>query len=202
MVAVAADVVEVRWLRAWSVYSNVKYRADDYDHYDHRREAQESPDQKLKTAIIKFGEVVRFAVPQACSSYRDATQDAEQELPQLADKLRSQEQPSIPTIAEGFRLAYALPFVDSDLHLFFWFRVTEQPYRIPFYATLLYYLSIPTSNEDAGAGEENTTKPPLGRLILDDFWKGFQAYLDKLAWRETRLCVRLTLLVLFVLSVP
>jgi len=35
-------------------------------------------------------------------------QDAEQELPQLAAKLRSQEQPSIPTIAEGFRLAYAL----------------------------------------------------------------------------------------------
>jgi hypothetical protein len=27
-------------------------------------------------------------------------------------------------------------------------------------------------------------------LVLDDFWKGFQAYLDKLAWRETRLCVR------------
>jgi len=68
--------------------------------------------------------------------------------------------------------------------------VTEQPYKIPFYAALLYYLSIPTSNEDAGAAEENTTKPPLGRLILDDFWKGFQAYLDKLAWRETRLCVR------------
>ena len=89
MVAVAADVVEVRWLRAWSIYSNVKCCADDYDHYDHRREAQESPDQKLKTAIIKFGEVVRFAVPQARSSYRDATQDAEQELPQLADKLHS-----------------------------------------------------------------------------------------------------------------
>jgi hypothetical protein len=69
-------------------------------------------------------------------------------------------------------------------------RVTEQPYKIPFYAALLYYLSIPTSNEEAGASEENTTKPPLGRLILDDFWKGFQAYLDKLAWRETRLCVR------------
>ncbi|KAH9991616.1 MIF4G like-domain-containing protein [Russula compacta] len=130
-------------------------RRDDYEHYDHRREAQESPDQKLKVAIIKFGEV-----------------DAEQELPQLASKLRSQEQPSIPAIAEGFRLA-----------------VTEQPYKIPFYAALLYYLSIPTANEDAGACEESTTKPSLGRLILDDFWKGFQAYLDKLAWRETRLCI-------------
>jgi hypothetical protein len=88
----------------------IKHRPDDYDHYDHRREAQESPDQKLKTAIIKFGEVVCFSVPQARSSYRDGMQDAEQELPQLAAKLRSQEQPSIPTIAEGFRLAYVSSF--------------------------------------------------------------------------------------------
>jgi hypothetical protein len=39
------------------------------------------------------------------------TQDAEQELPQLAAKLQSQEQPNIPAIAEGFRLAYALVFL-------------------------------------------------------------------------------------------
>jgi nuclear cap-binding protein subunit 1 len=25
---------------------------------------------------------------------------------------------------------------------------------------------------------------------LEDFWKGFQGYLDQLAWREIRLCVR------------
>jgi nuclear cap-binding protein subunit 1 len=71
--------------------------------------------------------------------------------------------------------------------------ITEQPYKTPFYAALLYYLSIPTSSELPVAGEENgsasAAKPSLGRLILDDFWKGFQAYLDKLAWRETRLCV-------------
>ncbi|KAF8264305.1 MIF4G like-domain-containing protein [Lactarius quietus] len=135
-------------------------RRDDYDHYEHRREAQESPDQKLKAAIIKFGEV-----------------DAEQELPQLAAKLRSQELSSVPAIAEGFRLA-----------------VTEQPYKIPFYAALLYHLSIPDSDTNHAVGEEDNvsagfTKPSLGRLILDDFWKGFQAYLDKLAWRETRLCI-------------
>ena len=41
-----------------------KHRPDNYDHYDYRREASESPDQKLKTAIIKFGKVVRVAVPQ------------------------------------------------------------------------------------------------------------------------------------------
>ena len=60
---VGADVAEVRWLHVWTVNSNLKYYPDDYDHYDHRREAQESPDQKLKAAIIKFGEVVRFSVP-------------------------------------------------------------------------------------------------------------------------------------------
>ena len=100
-------------------HNNLKHHPDDYDQYDYRREAPESPDQKLKTAIIKFGEEVRVAVPLARSSYRDSTQDAEQELPQLAAKLRSQEQPSIPTIAEGFRLAYAfVSFFNPDLRLF------------------------------------------------------------------------------------
>ena len=30
---------------------------------------------------------------------------------------------------------------------------------------------------------------PIGKLILEDFWKGFQAFLDQQAWRELRLCV-------------
>lgn len=47
-------------------------------------------------------------MPWTRSSYRNGTQDADQELPQLAAKLHSQEQPSIPMIAEGFRFAYAL----------------------------------------------------------------------------------------------
>ena len=47
-------------------------------------------------------------VPPDYSFYSDDTQDAEQELPQLTAKLQSQEQPNIPAIAEGFRLAYAL----------------------------------------------------------------------------------------------
>jgi nuclear cap-binding protein subunit 1 len=75
-----------------------------------------------------------------------------------------------------------------------WSRITEQPYKIPFYAALLYHLSIPTANGDSGTSEERIVKAPLGRPILDDFWKGFQAYLDKLAWRETRLCVSPVLL--------
>jgi hypothetical protein len=62
------------------------------------------------------------------------------------------------------------------------FSVTEQPYKIPYYATLLQLLHNP--NDDSV-----TNGPSLGRQILDDLWKGFQIYLDKLAWRETRLCV-------------
>lgn len=64
------------------------------------------------------------------------------------------------------------------------FRVTEQPYKIPYYATILRLLyDVPA----VGSGE--TAELSLGRQVLDDLWKGFQAYLDKLAWRETRLCV-------------
>ncbi|PSS31995.1 hypothetical protein PHLCEN_2v2237 [Hermanssonia centrifuga] len=40
-----------------------------------------------------------------------------------------------------------------------------------------------------GAGVEDATGPSLGKQVLDDCWKGFQTFLDKLAWRETRLCV-------------
>lgn len=98
-------------MNVWPPHNNIKHPLDDYDHYDHRREVQESPDQKLKTAIIKFGEVVRIPVPPDCSFHSDGTQDAEQELPELAAKLQSQEQPNISAIAEGFRLAYALVFL-------------------------------------------------------------------------------------------
>lgn len=63
------------------------------------------------------------------------------------------------------------------------FRVTEEPFKIPYYATLIRILHDRT--------DEPIGTPPIGRLLLEDFWRGFQAYLDKLAWRETRLCVRL-----------
>ena len=73
MVAVGADVAEVRWLHLWTANSDLKHCPEDYDHYDHRRETQESPDQKLKAAIIKFGEVVSFSVPPDYSFYNDST---------------------------------------------------------------------------------------------------------------------------------
>ena len=65
--------------------------------------------------------------------------------------------------------------------------VTEQPYKIPFYTALLR--SLYNAPDQAESDE-----PVLGRLILEDFWKGFQGLLDKVAWRETRLCVILPLL--------
>ncbi|KAG6869697.1 hypothetical protein C0993_006334, partial [Termitomyces sp. T159_Od127] len=62
-------------------------------------------------------------------------------------------------------------------------RVTEQPYKIPYYAALVQLLHEPPTDAEDAEG-----KPLLGRLVLEDFWKGFQTYLDKLEWRETRLC--------------
>lgn len=63
--------------------------------------------------------------------------------------------------------------------------MTEQPYKIPYYAALLRLLHDPTEGENA----ESSTSSSLGKQVLEDFWKGFQGYLDKLAWRDVRLCV-------------
>lgn len=65
--------------------------------------------------------------------------------------------------------------------------VTEQPYKIPYYAALLRLLHEPTpQGEDVSATQPS---PSLGKQVLEDFWKGFQGYLDKLSWRDIRLCV-------------
>lgn len=85
------------------------------------------------------------------------------------------------------RIPYRVRTMSAEFVHAFWLtrlsRVTEQPYKIPFYAALLRLLHEP----------ENTSVPPntpsLGKQILEDFWKGFQAFVDKLAWREARLCV-------------
>ncbi|PPQ81070.1 hypothetical protein CVT25_014533 [Psilocybe cyanescens] len=118
------------------------------DEYEDRRRDYESPDDKLKTAIIKLGEV-----------------DPVEELPRLEQQIRDHVPRNIPVLSEAFRIG-----------------VTEQPYKIPFYAALLRLLHNTT--ELSIPGESS-----LGRVILEDFWKGFQAYLDKVEWRETRLCI-------------
>lgn len=63
-------------------------------------------------------------------------------------------------------------------------RVTEQPYKIPYYAAVLRLLHNPQDDGVAVAG------PSLGRQLLEDLWKRFHVHVDKRAWRETRLYVR------------
>jgi hypothetical protein len=75
----------------------------------------------------------------------------------------------------GLQQCCILSLTDTSIY-----RVTEQPYKIPFYAAVLRHLYEPTGVEET---------PPVGRMILEEFAKGFRAFLDKLAWRETRLCV-------------
>ncbi|KAF6762456.1 cap binding protein 80-PB [Ephemerocybe angulata] len=111
---------------------------DDYD--DRRRDHQETPDDQLKAAIIKLGEV-----------------DPSEELGRLEIRIREHIPRNIPLLSEAFRIS-----------------VTEQPFKIPYYATLLRQLH---------------NKTPIGRLILEDFWRGFQGYVDQTAWREARLCI-------------
>ncbi|KAF5372027.1 hypothetical protein D9615_008085 [Tricholomella constricta] len=120
---------------------------DDYD--DRRRESYETPEEKLKTAIIKLGEV-----------------DAVEELPRLQKQIQEFEPLNVANVSEAFRIG-----------------VTEQPYKIPYYAALIRLL------HDRPGEAISSEGPPLGRLVLEDFWKGFQAYLDQLAWREARLCI-------------
>ena len=59
--------------------------------------------------------------------------------------------------------------------------MTEQPFKIPYYAALLRLLYDRPASEEASE--------PLGRLVLDDFWKAFREFMEKHAWREMRLCV-------------
>ncbi|KAF9498218.1 cap binding protein 80-PB [Pleurotus eryngii] len=121
---------------------------DDWD--NNRRDAVESPEQRLKSAILKFGEV-----------------DAVEELPGLVKQIHAESTVVLPSsISEAFRIG-----------------VTEQPYKIPYYVALLRSLYDPSDVEGPPGA------PPLARQILEDFWKGFQAYLDKLSWRDTRLCI-------------
>ncbi|KAH9938689.1 armadillo-type protein [Fomitopsis serialis] len=131
--------------------------ADDYDSHG-RRETFDTPEQKLRKSIINLGEV-----------------DPVQELPRLASDIRAANDaataaggPAIPAISEGFRIG-----------------VTEQPFKIPYYAALLRLLH--DQPEDAEENPPAEASPPLGKQswrILE----GFQAFLDKLAWREIRLC--------------
>ncbi|KAN0097847.1 MIF4G like domain containing protein [Tylopilus felleus] len=98
--------------------------------------------------------------------------DPVQEVPRVAKQIR--EAPvTVAAISEGIRIA-----------------VTEQPYKIPYYAALLRLLHDPAPSElETVQASGSSALPSLGKLVLEDFWKGFQGYLDKLAWRDIRLCI-------------
>ncbi|KAJ4471983.1 MIF4G like-domain-containing protein [Lentinula aciculospora] len=124
---------------------------DDED--DRRRDVVESPQERLKNAIIKLGEV-----------------DPLQEISAVETRIREMAPLDIYNLSESFHIG-----------------VTEQPYKIPFYAALLRLLHNNPSEDGASIGVDGSS---LGKQILEEFWKGFQAYVDKLMWRETRLCIR------------
>ena len=100
----------------------------------------------------------------------------------MAKQIRQHVPLVVPVISEGFRIGCVSLTVFLLLCLTE-SRVTEQPFKIPYYAALLRLLYDPAD------GTASSDGPPLGQQLLEDFWKGFQAFLDKLAWRETRLCV-------------
>jgi hypothetical protein len=100
-------------------------------------------------------------------------------------QLRDQQNAAgIPAISEGLSIACV-----TSAHPHFVLmsmshsRVTEQPYKIPYYAAVLRLLHEPQDDGVAMAG------PSLGRQLLEDLWKRFHVNVDKRAWRETRLYV-------------
>ncbi len=62
------------------------------------------------------------------------------------------------------------------------YSVTEQPFKIPYYAALLRLLHDRPASEGASSS--------LGRQVLEDLYKEYLAFTYKHAWREIRLCVR------------
>ncbi|KAE9399085.1 hypothetical protein BT96DRAFT_957356 [Gymnopus androsaceus JB14] len=127
------------------------------DHDDRRQEVVESPQERLKNAIIKLGEV-----------------DPLQEIVAVESRIRE----LVPPVVSMYLLTrYAC-------------SVTEQPYKIPFYAALLRLLHNNTPPATTEEPSEASDEISLGKQILEEFWKGFQAYVDKLMWRETRICIR------------
>lgn len=92
-------------------------------------------------------------------------------------------------IADSLRIGYvAIKLFYADSLSKYVLSVTEEPYKTPYYAALLVLLHQPVGEtmDDSHAASDGL---PIGRAILEDFWKGFQTFLDNQAWRELRLCV-------------
>lgn len=186
-VVVIVDDQEVRIITIWvtSGISETEHISDqNYEYHDRRQEVvYETPEQKLRTAIIKLGEVVNYFsfvfLPRAdltCSTGRPGGASSSCETDTWTDTYcYTYHFWRVPHRVWVLRSHFVSPLNPRS--------VTEQPYKIPFYAALLRLLHDPEDTVESASG------PSLGKQILEDFWKGFQAFLDKLAWREARLCV-------------
>lgn len=69
--------------------------------------------------------------------------------------------------------------------------ITEQPYKTPYTAALFFLIAQPLPASDETA-EIPTTSP--AQPVFHELCKAFQLSLDRLAWRDLRLTVRLLLL--------
>lgn len=106
MVVVGEETTEVRkFSRMESEVTSTILTGLADDHDDRFNEPFESPEERLKKTIIKFGDVVRTELCGASSWSVNATycQDTEVEAPRLSKHLREIESPSIATIADGIR---------------------------------------------------------------------------------------------------
>ncbi|KAH7105316.1 MIF4G like-domain-containing protein [Auriculariales sp. MPI-PUGE-AT-0066] len=144
----------------------------DVDDYEDRRRGGNAPEfqpetleQRLRNIIVKFSDE-QPTEPTFTPSFERVTT-------QLLENASN-----VAAIADAFRIA-----------------VSELPFKSPFYAALLARLYAPRPEKD-GSAEQNgdataasETPQPLGRRVLEEFWKGFQGLIDKLAWQDLRQCI-------------
>ncbi|KZV85661.1 hypothetical protein EXIGLDRAFT_725587 [Exidia glandulosa HHB12029] len=122
----------------------------------------ETLEQRIKSIVVKFSDEQPLDP--------GFTPPFERVANQLFDNANQ-----VSAIAEGFRIA-----------------VSQLPFKAPYYAALLARLYAPRPKPETA--EQNGDAPPedpprLGRLVLEDYWKGFQTWLDKLSWPELRLSI-------------
>jgi nuclear cap-binding protein subunit 1 len=121
--------------------------------------------------------------------------DPQLELPHVATQLQENLPGYLMPISEAFRTGFvfsSLIVSNFSFEIPLPSRVTEQPFKIPYYASLLSLLTsesppLPEAEAEAAA---STSQAP-GKAVLDEFLKFFQEFLDKLAWRDLRTCVSL-----------
>jgi nuclear cap-binding protein subunit 1 len=99
---VTGDGIEVRRKITEDCLNPGSQCVDDFDLHDRRREAFESPEQKLKSVILKLGEVVS-TYPVAMRLTLTPVQDPIEELPRLTKHIRQQASIGVPAISDAVR---------------------------------------------------------------------------------------------------